>query len=125
MAMLREIVGERLPERVVSEQVAQHVQHASTLLVEAMIEDVDRLVVQLRRDRAAVAPAVLSEVQIGPLLDLEIRGVAALEMLAPDVFGVGREAFIEPAFAPVATRDEIAEPLVRELVADQRVDVVV
>ena len=125
VAMLAEVVSERLVERVVAEHVAQHVQDAAALLVQVVIEDVDRLVVELGRDRAAIAAGVLAEVALRPLVELEVGGVAALVMLAPDVLGVGREALVEPALAPVAARDQIAEPLVRELVRDQRVDVVV
>ena len=117
VAVLAEVVRERLVERVVAEHVAQHVQHATALLVEVVIEDVDRLVEQLRRDRAAVAVRVLAEVRLRPLLELEVGGIAALVVLAPDVLAVRREALVEPALAPVAARDEIAEPLVRELVA--------
>ncbi len=77
------------------------------------------------RDRAAIAAGVLAEVRVRPLLELEVGGVATLVVLAPDVLGVGREALVEPALAPVAARHEITEPLVRELVTDERVDVVV
>jgi hypothetical protein len=73
----------------------------------------------------AITPAVLAEVAVQPLVELEIGGVATLVVLAPQILGVGREALVEPALAPVATGDQVAEPLVGQLVGDQRVDVVV
>src|SRR5512139_557044 len=114
--MLVEVVLERAEEHLVSEVVAQHVEDAAALLVEVVIEDVDRLVVELRGDRAAIAARVLAEVRLLPVLELEVGGVAALVVLAPEVLGVRREALVQPALAPVAAGDEIAEPLVRELV---------
>ena len=44
-------------------------------------------------------------------------------MGAPDVFKVGGEAFIEPGLGPLAAGDEIAPPLVGQLVCDQGLDV--
>ncbi len=125
VAMLREVVRERAVERGIAEQVAQHVKDATTLVVEVGIEDVDRLVVELRRDRPAIAAGVLAQVGITPLLELEIRGIATFVVLAPEVLRVGGEAFVEPAFAPVATGHEVAKPLMGELVGHQRIDVVV
>ena len=40
-------------------------------------------------------------------------------VLALDVLEVRREALVQPAVRPVAARDEVAEPLVRELVRDE------
>ncbi len=102
--MLGQVVRERLPERVVAEMVAQHVQRACALLVEMVIEDVDRLVVQLGRDRAAIAVGVLAEIRVAPVLELEICRIPTLVVFAPDVFRVGREALVEPALAPIAAR---------------------
>jgi hypothetical protein len=125
VAVLGQVVAQAGEEAVVAQLAPHHVQDPPALLVQVMIEDVDRLVVELGGDGPAITPAVLAEVAVQPLIELEIGGVATLVVLAPQILGVGREALVEPALAPVATGDQIAEPLVGQLVGDQRVDVVV
>src|SRR5262249_38022986 len=58
-------------------------------------------------------------VLVAPVEELHMRLVLAVAPLAPDVLAVSREAFVEPALPPVAAGDEIAEPLVGELVRDE------
>src|SRR5262249_53771135 len=91
-AVLLPIVRERLPERRVAEDAAQHVEDEAALVVEVVIEDVDRLVVEVGGDRAAVAAPILLEVLVAPVEDLHVRLVAAVAPLAPDVLAVGGEA---------------------------------
>src|SRR5688500_13077326 len=113
--MLDVVVRERLPERVVAEYVAQHVQDATALLGELVIEDLDRLSGQLGGNRSSISHGVLADVRVRPHLELVVGGVATLVMFSPYVLRIRREAFVEPALAPVATRDQIAEPLECEL----------
>jgi hypothetical protein len=119
VAVLDQVVAQARPEAGVAELAPQHVQHPRALLVEVVIEDVDRLVVDPGRDRPPVAVAVLGEVHLEPLVELEVGGVAALVVRAPDVLGVGGERLVEPQLRPPARRDEIAEPLVGQLVGEQ------
>ena len=84
----------------------------------------DRLVVLPADDRPLVAPRLV-EVAVGVDEQLEVGLVAPLGVLAPDVLEVGGEAFVEPGLGPLAAGQQIAPPLVRQLVRDQRLDVVI
>ncbi len=51
--------------------------------------------------------------------------VAPLGVLAPDVLEVGGEPFVQPGLGPFPAGEQIAPPLVRQLVRDEAVDVVI
>src|SRR5262249_42180226 len=106
-------------EERVAELGPEDVEDEAALLVEVAVEEIDRKVVVLADDRADVAARRLAEVRVLILLHAVLVLVAAEALLAVDVLEVGREAFVEPAVAPVAARDQIAEPLVGELVGDE------
>ena len=65
------------------------------------------------------------QVAIGVDQQLVVGLVTPLAVLAPDVLEVGGEAFVQPRLGPLAAGQQIAPPLVRQLVRDQAVDVVV
>ena len=118
------VVRDRAPERGVAQLVPQHVQDAPAFFVEVRVEQVDRLVVLSADDRTLVAPRLV-QVAVGVDEQLEVGLVAALGVLAPDVLEVGREPFVQPGLGPLAAGEQVAPPLVGELVRHQAVDVVI
>ena len=75
-----------------ADRVAQHVKDPTALLVEVVVEDVDRLLVVLDGDRPPVAAGVLAEVLLRPLVELApARGRVhvAVDHADLDVRGVG------------------------------------
>ena len=84
----------------------------------------NRLVVAATDDGAQVAPR-LAEIGLGVGQQLDVGLVAPLGVLAPDVLEIGREPFVQPGLGPFAAGEQVAPPLVRQLVRHQAVDVVV
>ena len=96
-------------------------EHGRTLLVEVTVENFDRVAERVADDRPAVAGGIFLEIVAHPAEDVvEILIVAEIG-LAPDAFEEGREALVEPRVRPIAAGDQIAEPLVREFVRDERI----
>ncbi len=98
---------------------AERVQDEAALLVEVAVEQIERRVVVLADDGAPVAPVRLADVRVEVALEAVVVLVAAEVLLAPDVLEERREPLVEPRLVPVAARDVVAEPLVRELVGDE------
>src|SRR5262249_1553411 len=115
----RQISVHALEEERVAEVPAEQVQDARALLVKVTIEDVYRRLVVLAHDRALVAAAGLAEVRLHIALDAVVVLVASLVRLAIDVLHERREPLVEPRVRPVPAGDQIAEPLVGELVRDE------
>ena len=91
----------------------------AALLVEVAVEEIERRVVVLADDRPPVAAVRLAHVRLEIALEAVVVLVAPEVLLAPDVLEERREPLVEPALVPGAARDEVAEPLVRELVGDE------
>ena len=123
-ACLPRVEADRPPEGGVAQLVPQHVEDASALLVEVRVEQVNRLLVLPADDGALIAPG-LGQVTVGVDQQLEVRLVASLGVLAPDVLEVRREALVQPRLGPLAARQQVAPPLVRQLVRHQPLDVVI
>ena len=119
--VLRDVVPDRLPEERIAQLEAEHVQHPGALLVELPVEEVDRLVVDVVHDGPAIALRVLSHVALRVDAHLVAHGVRAAVPLREERVEVGGEALVEPAVGPVATGEQIAEPLVRQLVRDEAI----
>ena len=117
--VLREVGADAAPEDGVAELRAERVQDEAALLVEVTVEEIERRVVVLTDDGAAVAAVRLGHVGVEIALEAERVLVAAQLLLAPDVLEEGREALVQPALVPGAARDVVAEPLVGELVGDE------
>ena len=115
----REVRMDAAPEERVAELRAKRVQDETALLVEVAVEEIERRVVVLAHDGPPVAAVSLGHVRVEIAPEAEGVFVATEVLLAPDVLEEGGEAFVEPALVPGAARDEIAEPLVRELVGDE------
>ena len=122
--VLARVVADGAPERPVAQLVPQHVQHASPLFVEVGVEEMNRLVVLPADHRPLVTPR-LGQVAVGVDQQLVVGLVAPLGVLAPDVLEVGGEPFVQPGLGPLAAGQQIAPPLVRQLVRDEAVDVVI
>ena len=114
-----EVRGDALPEERVAELGTEDVQHEAALLVEMAIEEIERRVVVLAHDRAAIAPVRLGQVRREVVFYAVFVLVTAERLLAPHVLHERGEALVEPALRPVAARHVVAEPLVRELVGDE------
>ncbi len=119
LAVAHEVRLDPEPEQRVSELAAEHVKDGAALLVEVAIEDVDRRLVVLADDGALVAAVGLAEVRVHVALDAVIVLVAAEVGLAVDVLHEGGKTLVEPGVRPVTARDEIAKPLMGELVGDE------
>src|SRR6185436_12842692 len=95
---------------------SEHVENEAALLVEVAIEEIERRIVVLTHDRPAVTPVRLTEIRREIVPDAVLVLVLAELLLAPHVLHERGEALVQPALRPVATRDVVTEPLVRELV---------
>ena len=67
----------------------------------------------------------LVQVAVQVAQQIDVGFVAAARVGAPHVFEVGGEALVEPGLGPFPAGDEIAPPLMRQLVRHQVVDVLV
>src|SRR5207244_10979120 len=117
-AVFGQVVACSLKEELVTELAAEGMEDERSFYVRVAIEHRPRTLIDMGDQRALVAAAVLkviSCVDLGPVVVL---------VLAPPVLDVEHlaeedgEAFVEPEVAPVPTRDEVAEPLMGELVGD-------
>jgi hypothetical protein len=97
------------------------VEHQAALLVEVAVEEVDGLVVNVGHDGPSVAVPVLLEVGLRLLEEGVAELVDAQVVLLEEQVEVGGEALVQPGVGPVATGQEVAVPLVGQLVGDQRV----
>ena len=122
--VLAGVEADRPPERGVAQLVPQHVEDASALLVEVRVEQVDRLLVLPADDGTLIAPGLV-QVTLGVDQQLEVGLVASLGVLAPDVLEVRREALVQPRLGPLAAGQQVAPPLVGQLVRHQALDVVI
>ena len=113
-----------LPERLFPQQVADHVQYPASLVVQMPVEQVDGLVVPPAHDGTLVA-AGLAEIGLRVRQQLHVRLVAPFGVFAPDVLEVGGETLVQPGLGPLPAGEQIAPPLVGQLVRDQPIDVVV
>ena len=118
------VVRDRAPERGVTQLVAQHVDDAAAFFVQVGVEQVDRLVVLPADDRPLVAPGLV-QVAVGVDEQLQVGLVAPLGVFAPDIFEVGREPLVQPRLGPLAAGEQVAPPLVGELVRHQAFHVVI
>ncbi len=112
-----------LEERLVADDRTEHVQDEGSLRIAVGVEHVARLVVSIGDDRPDVAGPRLPEV--GVQLVLVIDRALFVPLLVPEVqvVGVGAEAFVHPGVGPAPERNQVAPPLVGELVghdADRR-----
>ena len=102
-------------ETVVADLDAKRLQGHRTADVDREVEQLDR-----RRGRRWATPRTRRRAGIsrGPV-EVLLGGPEALA-LAPQPFGVGREAFVEPDVLPRVDGEVVAEPLMGELVDDAR-----
>ncbi len=73
-------------------------------------------------DRPAVV-AVVAQVALECAVHLEPEFILAAGVLGEERVEVRREALVEPEVGPILAGQEVAEPLVRQLVRDQAVGV--
>src|SRR5215471_19838666 len=103
--------------------MAQHMQDPGAFVVEVSIEQLETVVVvNIVDDRTAVI-AIFFEIAILETEHGLFEVVSALIMLAPEVFEVGGEAFVQPAIGPVAAGEQVAKPLVRQFMRYNRHDI--
>jgi hypothetical protein len=88
------------------------------------IEEIDGQLVLAAEDRALIG-SCLAQIGVEVAQQLHVGLVATAGVLAPHVFKVGGEAFIQPGLGPFAAGEQIAPPLVGQLVAHQGLDIVV
>src|ERR1039458_4136216 len=85
------------------------------------IEQFDRRAISVAYDRAAVVIGVLFEIAFAILPDIPRELVGAEILFAPERLEVSREALVEPRVRPIAAGQQVAPPLMSELVRDQRI----
>src|ERR1700719_5407376 len=85
------------------------------------IEQIDRIAIAVAYDWAAVVIGVLVEIAFAILPDVPRELVGPEILLAPERLKVGREALVEPRVRPIATGKQVAPPLMRQFVRDQRI----
>src|SRR5438552_2438053 len=124
-AVCARVVADGLPEDRIAEKAAQHVQDYAALFVEVTVKEVDLRVVNVANDGPSIATAGFAEVAVDLVEQRVPIVVEAFVVLVPDELEEGREALVQPAVRPVAAREEIAEPLMSELVGDEEFAVLV
>jgi len=80
------------------------------------VEEVDGLLVVPAHDGALIAPSGLPEVRRDVGRDAVLVLLGSEAIFSFDVLEVSRKALVEPGVGPVAARDVVPEPVVRELV---------
>jgi hypothetical protein len=117
--VFRQVAAHAGEERVVAELAPQQVQDQRAFFVKVAVEQVDRLGVVAANDRPRIAGVRLRQVRLQIALNAMVVFIAAQAVFALDVLEVGGETLVQPGVRPVAAGDEVAEPLVGELVGDQ------
>ena len=123
------VVVDGLAEFFLAQQRPQHVQHQPAFGIGVAVEEVhlvhiDRpdngpAVVDAARAGRAVAGVVLAEVILHVLPALVVVGGAAVLVLEPEVGEEGGEALVQPDVRPGARGQQVAPPLVGQLVGHQ------
>src|SRR5271156_1645897 len=85
------------------------------------IEQFDRRAIAVAYDRPPVIIGVLVEIRLAILPNIPSELVGAEIFLAPQRLEVRCEALVEPRMRPVAAGQQVAPPLMRQLVRDQRI----
>src|SRR6267378_6533572 len=85
------------------------------------IEQVDWSAIAIAYDWPAIVVRVLIEIAFAILADVPRELVGPEILLAPERFEVSREALVQPRVRPIAASQQVAPPLMRELVRDQRI----
>lgn len=111
---------DRALEGRVAQLAPQHVQDPAALRVRVPVEHRGGVAILAGHDRSLVALGLV-EVAARHAAAVQVEGVATLGVLEPQRGEVGSEALVEPHVRPLAAGQEVAPPLVRELVGDQRV----
>src|SRR5262249_34717540 len=112
------IVLDAAPERLVADDVAEQVEHTGGLVISVGIEELVGVLARDVVDDGAPAPSVGMKIAAQLLAHLGAELVLALFVLLPDIGKVGGEALLEPGVSPVAHGDEVAVPLVNQLVGN-------
>ena len=113
-----EEMAERLEERLVADEGAQHMQDAGALGVGVGVEHVLGRIVAVGNDRTDVARPGLAQVGVELVPKIERPLVVAFLEAAIEIVRIGREALVEPSVGPAAEGDQVAPPLVGQLVRD-------
>src|SRR5712671_3475003 len=85
------------------------------------IKQVDWSAIAIAYDRPAIVIRVLIEIAFAILADVPRELVGAEILLAPERLEVSCEALVQPCVRPVAAGQQVAPPLMREFVRDQRI----
>jgi len=113
-----DVAVECSPKELVAQFEPQLMQNAAALGIGMGVEHDVGVVVAVVDDRAADR-FVLGKVATGFVAPLPCRLIPPQILLGPQCGEIGGEAFIEPQFAPILAGDDVAPPLMRELVGDQ------
>src|SRR4029077_6125384 len=115
-AMARAIEVERLVEQIVAGDAPQNVQDEAPLLIQMTIEKLDRRAIAIAYDRPAITVGVFVEITFAILAPVPCEFVGHKIFLAPERLEVSCEALVQPRVRPVAASEQVAPPLMRELV---------
>ena len=114
-----DVVANPLPPQLIAEDEPHHVEHTGGLVVRVRVQHVFVVVVLRGDDRAAVRPRVLLEIPVRRFVHDPLELILAEFSLEPQRIEVRGEPLVQPEVVPRLRRDEVAEPLVRELVREQ------
>src|SRR6266403_2051987 len=85
------------------------------------IEQFDRSAIAIAYDRTAIVIGILVEIAFAILADVPRELVGPKILFAPECLEVSREALVQPGVRPIAAGQQVAPPLMREFVRDQRI----
>src|SRR3989338_475595 len=107
---------DNFPPQILAQFVMEHAQNPAALLIGVAVKNRPRVFESVADDGTAIAPRFLVEINLGVMIKLVIRLIAALVMLLEQYLEISGEALVKPGMGPVAAGDQIAEPLMRQFV---------
>ncbi len=125
IAVLLQVMTKGVPPVGFPELGAQHVEHPSAFLIEMPVEEHPGVAVLPGNERPSVARGILVQIAAPVGFELVIRLVSTLVLFGEEHLAIGCESFVKPGVRPVPAGQEIAEPMVRKFVGDQKIQVVV
>ena len=111
-----QIEVDRAPEGVLAEREAQQVEDERAFFIDVPVEQLAAVLAVDVVDDGAASTLVRLEIELEVAAEVGARLIYALVVLHPHLFHEGGEALVEPDMPPVAAGQQVAEPLMRQLV---------
>jgi hypothetical protein len=114
-----DVGAETPPPGLLAEEAADHVEDERPLLVAVSVEEADRGGIAERHERPDVFVPRLGQVVVDQVVHLPGELVGSVGVPLPERGHVVGEALVKPDLVPAPAGEEVAEPLVGELIGHQ------